>query len=85
MIFFLKFIPIYVHLRVIRDFVITVTIMPKIDTTLTRFSKDLAKSVLWSNPHKMKIVQSRAKLYETVDNVQKKKRNQGKIRREKMD
>ena len=52
--------------------------MPKIDTTLTRFSKDLAKSVLWSNPHKMKIVQSRAKLYETVDNVKKKNAIKGK-------
>ena len=46
MIFLRKLSPIYVLLRVIKGFLMT--IMPKIDTERTRFSKNLAKSALWS-------------------------------------
>ena len=55
MIFLLKFSPIYVISRVIKDSIMTATIKQKIDKTQTRFSKNLAKSVLWSGPYKMPI------------------------------
>ena len=55
MIFVLKVFPIYVLLCVIKDFVMTVFIKPKIGTTQNRFLKNLSKSVLWSDPYKMPI------------------------------
>jgi len=48
MIFLLKFIPIYVLIRDVKDFVMTVTIKSKNNTTQTGISKNLAKFVLWS-------------------------------------
>ena len=51
--FLLNFSPIYVLSHIIEDFVVTVIIKPKTDTTQTRFSKYLAKSLLWSGPYKM--------------------------------
>ena len=55
MIFLLKLSPIYVLSRDINDFVMTVTIKSKINTTQTGFSKNLAKFVLWSGPYKMPV------------------------------
>ena len=53
MTFLFKFSQIYVLSPVIKDFVMTVTNKPKIDTTQTRLSKNLAKSALWTSPYKM--------------------------------
>ena len=55
MIFLLKFSLIYVLSRDIKDFVMTVTIKSKINTTHTGLSKNLAKFVLWSGLYKMQI------------------------------
>ena len=51
----LKFCPIYLLLRDIKEFFIAVTIKPKSNTTQTRSSKNLAKCALWSGPYKMPI------------------------------
>ena len=40
----------------IKDFFVTVTIQPKIDTIQIRFLKNLAKYLLWSGPCKMPIL-----------------------------
>ena len=53
--FFLEFSPNYVFSRVIKDFVMTVSIKLKIDTMQTRFPKNLVKFVLWPGPYKMLI------------------------------
>ena len=55
MIFLRKCSPIYALLHKIKDIFIKVTIEPKINTTQTRFSKNLAKSTLCSGPYKMMI------------------------------
>ena len=53
--FLLKFSPIYVLSRDIKEFFVAVTIKPKINSTQTRSSKNLAKSALWFGPYKMQI------------------------------
>ena len=55
MIFSLKLIPIYVILGVMKDFFMSVTTKPKINTMQTKVSKNLAKSALWSYPYKVPI------------------------------
>ena len=49
LIFLLTFSPIYVFLRVINDFFMTVTNQPKINTTQTRIPKNLTKSAYFSS------------------------------------
>ena len=66
MIFLLKFSATYLLLRTVKDFVITITITPKIDTTQTRFLKSLAKSVLWSGQ-----VKCRFQFYSSILSVSK--------------
>ena len=54
----MKFKPIYLLSRVINDFLMKVTIKLKINTTQTRFSKNLPKSALWPGPYKIPIFRS---------------------------
>ena len=55
-IFLVKFSPMYVLSCDIKEITIRVTIKPKLNTTQTRSSKNLAKSALWSGPYKMPIL-----------------------------